>query len=209
MWEVWKDTFLNVIYKHAPLRKKRIGKKGSPWNTADVLSKIHKRDYLLQKAKLIHDEMTWRSFRVARNEANNKIKQAKPNYFKTNLEQSKNNPKKTWKLINEVSSRQGNKSKLIPEINFDYKIATTPEDIAEAFNCHFTRIGKNLASKIAETQNDPISYLKPVNKVFAFSEIEILDVNRSVKKINARKAAGLDNIPCYLLKRRPTMCHLL
>ena len=81
--------------------------------------------------------------------------------------------------MNEVGS--------LPEINFDNKIATTPEDRAEAFNCHFTRIGENLASKIVGTQNDPISYLKPVNKVFAFSEIEILDVNRSLKKINAKK----------------------
>ena len=53
MQKVWKNKFLNVIDKHTPLRKKRIGKKESPWITADVLSKIHKTDYLLQKAKLM------------------------------------------------------------------------------------------------------------------------------------------------------------
>ena len=141
---------------------------------------------MLHKAKFINGETTWKSFRVTRNEANNKIKLAKRNYFKTNLEQSKNDPKKIWKLINEVSSRLGNKSTFIPEINFD-KSATTPKNIAEAFNCHFTRIGENLASKIAETRNNPISYYKPVNKVFGFSKIEILDVNRLVKEINAKK----------------------
>ena len=76
-----------------------------------------------------------------------------------------------------MSFRQGNKSTLIPEINLHNKIAATPEGTAETFNCHFTRIARNLASKIAETQNDPISYLKPVNRIFVFSEIEILDVN--------------------------------
>ena len=89
---------------------------------------------------------------------------------------------------------------MLPEIKFDNKIATTPEDRAEAFNCDFTRTGENLASKIAETQIDPISYLKPVNKGFALGEIEILDVNRLLKKINVKKDAGLDNILCYLLK---------
>ena len=35
---------MSVIDKHAPLKKKRIGKRKSPWITSHVVQKIRERD---------------------------------------------------------------------------------------------------------------------------------------------------------------------
>ena len=42
MWQKWVTYFLSVINKHAPLKKKRLGKKKSPWITPEVISNVPK-----------------------------------------------------------------------------------------------------------------------------------------------------------------------
>ncbi|CAB4027542.1 Hypothetical predicted protein, partial [Paramuricea clavata] len=80
------------------------GKKKSPWITSQLLRHMHKRDYLKRKATLADDQTLWEEYRVARNRTNNEIRKAKQEYFITHLETAKTNPRKTWKLINELSS---------------------------------------------------------------------------------------------------------
>lgn len=200
MWVVWRDNLMNVIDKHAPLRRKRIGKKRSQWITPEVMSMMHKRDFLSKKAKQTNTEIAWKLYRDARNLTNNIIKQSKRNYFKSNLDSVGNNPKKTWKIINELSYRQNNRSSRVSEIKVDNTTLTAPNDIAEAFNLHFTKVGENLAKEMIDSTTDPISYLDPTDQVFSFKEIELYQVRLLLKKINTKKAAGLDNIPCNLLK---------
>ena len=110
------ETTVDEQYcKHAPVKHKRIGKKKSPWITSDLLQKMHKRDYLKKKAVQTNDQNYWRQYKVARNETNNAIKRQKRKYFTTNLDANKDDPRKTWKLINELNSRQ-HKSANIAEI---------------------------------------------------------------------------------------------
>ena len=49
MWQNWVTKFMSVINKHAPLKKKRLGKKKSPWITPEVISKMRQRDSLKKK----------------------------------------------------------------------------------------------------------------------------------------------------------------
>ncbi len=42
--------------------------------------------------------------------------------------------KKTWKLINELSSKNTGKTNRVSELNFNNQEITAPMDIAEAFN---------------------------------------------------------------------------
>lgn len=69
---------------------------------------------------------------------NNEIKKVKRKYFTENLKSSKSNPKKTWKLINELNSRHPNKVKNISEIKVREKTITEPSEIAEKLNLHGT-----------------------------------------------------------------------
>ena len=64
-------------------------------------------------------------------QANNAIKLAKKLYISDNLEASKGNLRKTWNVINELTSRNSGKSTNILEIKVDNKIASNPMDIAE------------------------------------------------------------------------------
>ena len=44
----------------------------------------------------------WQRYKQARNEVNNAIKSAKKQHFTHNLEVNKLNPRKTWKLIDDL-----------------------------------------------------------------------------------------------------------
>ena len=200
MWHVWKEMFLGCVDKHAPLKSKRIRKKRSPWITRELLSKIRKRDFLKKKAISSNNPAIWDQFRCARNQANNAIKLAKKLYVSDNLEANKGNLRKTWNVINELTSRNSGKSTNILEIKVDDKIASNPLDIAETINDHFTNVAQVLAQDIPVVDVNPESYLKPTDHSFSLQIPSVDIVSNVLSKIDEKKATGLDMIPSKLLK---------
>ncbi len=70
----------------------------------DVIQKMRLRDNL--KKQFDFDEVLWQQYKMAQNECNNLIRQAKRHYFTLNIDAARNDPKKTWKLISELSFRK-------------------------------------------------------------------------------------------------------
>ena len=58
----------------------------------------------------------WEWYKQARKEVNDAIKSAKKHYFMHNLEVNKMNPRKAWKLIDDLSSRKYGRVRNISEI---------------------------------------------------------------------------------------------
>ena len=102
--------FLGCVDTHAPLKLKRICKKQCPWITSELLCKIRKRELLKKKVNLSNYLATWDQFKLARNQGNNPIKLAKKCYVTDNLKANKSNSRKTWKVINTLTSCNSGKS---------------------------------------------------------------------------------------------------
>ena len=114
---------------------------------------------------------------VARNEANTSVKKAKLKYFSENLDENKSDPRKTWRWINELQPRQS-KSTKVSQVKTGNQIFTSPGDIAEAFNNHFTIIGQSVAQEIPSLEIDPLGFINPVNginspMIFHFSRLNL------------------------------------
>ena len=200
MWREWKEMFLGCVDKHAPLKLKRIRKKRSPWITRELLCKIRKRDFLKKKAISSNNSATWDQFKRARNQANNAIKLAKKRYVSDNLKANKGNSRKTWKVINELTSRNSGKSANILEIKADNRIVSSPMDIAEAINEHFSNVAQVLAPDIPVVDVNPESYLEPTDSLFSLQIPSVNTVFSFLSKIDEKKATGLHRIPSNLLK---------
>ena len=183
MWNSWKHLLMSVIDKHAPLKTKRIRNNRSPWITNELVGEIHKRDFLKKKATSTNDPLIWKEFKDARNRVNNSIKKAKRKYFSEKLDASKCDTRKTWRLINELQSRQC-KSTKVSQIKSGHQVFTSPEDIAEAFNNHFTSISQTLAREIPTVDTVPLYYVKPSYRVFSFERINVQEVVNLVKGID-------------------------
>ena len=143
------------------------------------------RDFLRKKFEHTKDITTWNLYKKSRNEVNNLLNQSKRDYFRSNLDSAKNDPKKTWKLINQLTSRSDNKSSNINKVEVNGVEISDTCEIAEAFNTHFTEIGENLANKIPITDTDQ------TNSTFAFKAIDVTQVKNLIMKINVNKSSGL------------------
>ena len=86
------------------------------------------------------------------------MKKAKRKYFSENLDANISDPRKTWRLISELQSRQS-KSTKVSQVKTGNQVFTSPGDIAEAFNNHFTNIGQPLAQEIPSSEIDPFAYV--------------------------------------------------
>ena len=73
--EIWKDLFLQVLDKHAPLQSKKIKSKRSPWISSDIRHLMTARDNLKRKAIITKFETDWENYKKARNETNTRPKE--------------------------------------------------------------------------------------------------------------------------------------
>ena len=133
------------------------------------------RDYFKKKFETTKDILTWNLYKKARNELNNILKHSKRAYFRTNLDSAKNDAKKTWNLINQLSSRNLNKCSNVNTVEFKSVEITDRHEVTEAFNTQ-AEIGENLANNIPKTDVNPISYIKPTNSARVFS-FKMTDAN--------------------------------
>ena len=65
MWNFWKSLFLEVINKHAPMRKRKVKSKSSPWITAELRRKMRKCDFLKNQAVKQNSHQSWNDFKKA------------------------------------------------------------------------------------------------------------------------------------------------
>ena len=201
MWDIWKEKFLNVVNKHAPLKRSRVRNKRSPWITDDIISLIRTRDSLKRKAVINNTLNDWSEYKNARNKTNNKIKQAKTDYFSKSCTEFKDNPRKLWKTINEITSRKAKNNHVKP-VDINNETISEPAKLAEAFNVFFSEIGENLGKNF-ENLNDNIDfcdYLDPTEKRFTIKSTTTSKVFHLLSKLSETKATGLDNISSKLLK---------
>ena len=191
---------MEVVDKHAPLESKRVSNKHSPWITYELTRKIYKRNYLKKIAIQENSATAWERYKQARNGVNNAIKSAKKQYFPHNLELNKTNPRKTWKLMDDLSSRKYGRVRNISEIKVNNEPISSAAEMTEAFNDFFATIGSNLTSEIQPSTIEPEFYLQPTDTIFSLKPPSASTVCRLLNQPDTTKATGLDRIPCKLLK---------
>ena len=200
MWEIWKSIFLEVLDKHAPIQHKKLRSKKVPWITSSIKELINKRDRLKRKAIFTNLEQDWLNYKTSRNEVNIKLRNAKRNYYSTQITGHKHDPKRAWKSINNLLGRQ-NKPTVVNELNLNESNLTTPKDIAEGFNDYFSNIGPELASKIDSSYINFEMYAINTNSEFAaFKPVVVSHVYRLLLGLSGNKATGIDKISCKIIK---------
>ena len=152
MWHIWKNMLMESIDKHAPLRSRRTRNRKSPWITNELRHQMFHRDFLKKKAISSRDPQIWYQYRQTKNYINNEIKKTKQAYYKNNLDLKKGNLKKTWKIVNELSSKNVCKTNRIAQLKIAGQEISTPGEIAETFNSYFSNIGEKLTSDIPPSQ---------------------------------------------------------
>ena len=200
MWEIWKELFLEVLNKHAPIQHKKTKSSKVPWITNKIKGLISTRDKLKRKAIITKLETDWSDYKKVRNQVNIELRNAKKNYYSSKIANQKQNPKKAWKSINNLLGKQNKHSK-VNELKLGENILNNPKDIAEGFNSYFSNIGPDLASQIHTSSCNFETYVKKAKSEFAaFQPTNVNNVYQLLSGLSSNKATGLDKISCKIIK---------
>ena len=204
MWSQWKYSFLSIVDKHAPLRTARVRARSSPWITSDLKKLMHERNILKIKAHKSNNPNAWMQFKKQRNLVNNRIRLAKETYYQNHFKQCVGDCRKTWRIINELTSRKCEK-KSVDSLKLNGISITNPIDLSNEFNNHFSTIGSKLAREISPSPEEDNNYLKylsgsDTDKSFQLSTVTIAQVCSALNNVDVSKATGLDKISARLIR---------
>ncbi len=160
-----------------PTKTIRIYPNQKPWINSDVRSALSARTSAFKSGNT--DDRKQASYDLRRS-----IKAAKRTY-KNKVEEhfNNNNPRSMWQGINNITGFKGNKPATV-------NIAASLPDELNTFYARFE------ADNTAHTESAAAAAAEEVSAL----TLSVVDVTRSFKRVNIRKAVGSDGIPGRVLK---------
>uniref|UniRef100_A0A3B3BNA3 Reverse transcriptase domain-containing protein n=1 Tax=Oryzias melastigma TaxID=30732 RepID=A0A3B3BNA3_ORYME len=203
-WQYFHDEFLNLINKHAPIRRFRVKGRNNPWFSPEIDNLIKDRDTAWCRARKSHSEADWLHFRQLRNKCTLLIKKAKSEYYLSETSKNLNDPKKFWKTVK--STYEPSQTNDFPNfLTKDGKQLTDKTAILDYFNDHFISAGSVFDSSIPNSGTsalnaDAFETTKCPNTQFNFTDVSEQEVLRELKNLDTRKTAGPDKLDTLFLK---------
>ena len=146
------------------------------------------------------------NYRKLRNRNNNKVKTNKASYYYNSqlnsCIQCEGNARRTWKAINNLTSRRQS-NQIVNDVKVNDLSICKSNEISNAFNEHFSTIGPRLAREIPLTSDEESMYLKNITEnynKFCFRPTTTSDVFTHLNKLSKTKATGLHNIFAELIR---------
>ena len=128
-----ENSFMQIIDKRAPLKKRRIGEKQTPWITKQLLEHKWQKNYLKKKACKTKDSKDRIIYKEVRNRNNRPIKSIIRCCYTKELQQNKANMKGTRNSLNSLINKQS-KSVNVMYVQGDSKKEIKKDDIPNAFD---------------------------------------------------------------------------
>ena len=118
-------------------------------------------------------------------------------------ENFKNNTRKLWQTINEVSRKLTDKSNIIDHITVDAIDYYQPKQIVNGFGNYFGNIGKKFANKIPRALKSVSSYLEKIRQNSSslfMNPCTIYEIKKLIDGLPNKTSSGHDDISNLLLK---------
>lgn len=218
------NTIMSIIRRHTTFAqvscRKRIKK---PWITIGLLRCMKVRDKLHIQTRIHPQNMIIQiTYRRYRNFCNNLLKKLKCNYEKNQFEKAKNNPKKTWKVIKEIT----NMNIISPPARELLNLSHSETASIDLVNNYFANVGKDLASQIQNPQNitnavngnslgSPFTWSEnPLGKSMGLFSVDEQEIDDIITGLRSDCAVGWDGIPSSVIKASrcsliPPLKHIL
>ena len=150
-FEAYIQVIHKVIDKHAPLKhmsRKHKELPSKPWITKSVYESIRLKNIMYKTHYLSNDDAKKREYRIFANKLTKTKALAKKRFYAEELENNKNNSRKTWELLRTLLPGQSSKDGSLPQtITIQGNKITNQQQIQEEFNNFFSKKGEKLACK--------------------------------------------------------------
>ena len=208
------SEFTSIVDKHIPLVQKRVKRIKQPgWITPELLKSFSLRD----SAKARHD---YENYKYWRNHSTYLLRKSKQEFYYNLIEQSQNNHAANAKILNELSNKS--KKSTVSSIKQENIKLTDEQDIANAFNLHFTSVVDQYIDVIPPSSNNdtaqhdfqPLTHFVktklPPDNMFQIPLITKQAVFKFLSTLDVMKSAGVDGISAHMLKlSAPYITHII
>ena len=197
------EYFHHKLYEtyniNCPIRRKTmsINKFKNPWINYQLLNKIQTKHELFRLYKL--GEISFDEYNQYKNSVTRELRTTKKRYYNNLFQLSNGNIRETWKNIKTLTNKKQNRN-LIDKIIYDNAEATTPANIANAFNDHFATVATKLDSSIPRTNTSPASFLDPPRMHSFYAPPTTATEVSSIISNFKTKGCHLQSIPVYIFK---------
>lgn len=180
---------------HAPIVEKRVKGKPSEWLDESIKTEMNRRDALLRRARKSKNINFWREYKKQRNKCTGKIKKARASFHQRMLNDTRLSPRKFWNTIKTIFPNKG-KAKSPSSSDIQSRVSK--------FGKYFSTVTMILKSNVIRLTNSAWRYTQnqgfKTNKVFKFSYISTVFVEKELRLLRRNKATGLDKLPPNMLK---------
>lgn len=210
LYNEFLSNFQKFVEKCSYIRKTKQNKYTTyfkPWITNELKSKLLRKNLLYRQT--LNSPLNTKlkqKYITLRNEVTTLLRHAKADYF-TKAFKSCHNTSDIWKIVNQEILDKPRLETKIPDMLRSYCdnsiVLEEHLEIANEFNNYFSKIGKDLASKLPTVQRPNMrNYTTniPNTKSFALQNVTKTDVLNIIESISGKKSSGLDGISGKLLK---------
>ena len=107
-WSKWKELFLSVCNKRAPIGLKVLTGIICLWLTSATKKLMNERDSFLRKARKTESEVDWNTYWRLRNQVSNRMKIEKRRCQRNEIQDNLVNPKSFWRAIKSIFPNDNN-----------------------------------------------------------------------------------------------------
>ena len=188
-----------IPYKKRTIRQKHIRRE--PWLSASIKISIDRNKMLY--GKMLRHESSQEKYKKYNALLRKTIRTAKVKFYKDMCWEYKEQTKKLWGLINEISRKKNDKTGAIEYLNIDGIKEYSSRGICNRFAKYFAEVGKNFSKKIPTSKRPVKDYLKLMQsnqKSLFLSPTTTQEIVKLVSRLPNKCSSGHDNISNILLK---------
>ena len=182
------------------MSRKQLKLKLKPWITKGLLVLIKHKQQLYKTHFVDGNSKQKKLYKKYANKLNRIKFAAKQLYYQKELENSKFNMFKTWKIVKSLLPSSNKKSSTPEKIKFNDEIFSNPLDVANNFCDYFLKIGLKLASKISSHDAFKTYLGKSLSSSLFLCPTTYFEVLQEINSLKNKKSCGYDNIPVYFFK---------
>lgn len=184
-------TLQETSHIHAPLNEIKIGNKKDavPWKNEDLNNKINEKNSLISDYFYYGANVFKSRIKKLSNEITHMKRKLKSVYIADKLAEAEGNSKKTWNLLNFITSKGASRDSIEPEL--------INQTTADQHNKFFATVGTEIQKELNfKPQVEKINGMKG----FKFNERSTEDIIKLIDRIKPDVAVGNDDIGAKLIK---------
>ena len=221
-YDTFEEIFINILNKHAPLKKKFLRANHVPYMTKTLRKTIMRRSQLQTKYFKNKSQNDYLAFKKQRNFCSKLYKKERKNYYNSLDIKNTTDNKQFWKTIKPFLSEKIETTSKIKLKDQD-KIISNDDKVAEEFSTFFENAVKSLNIKprnlsledttnlsnpveiaIKKFQNHPsVQVIREninLNHEFFFKQVEVDEILKEIRNLDSNKNGTFQNIPSNHLK---------